>query len=427
MPYWLLHLHEQYESDVIRIGPDELSFISPTAWNDICGRGPGFPKNPALTPGISAIISANDSDHRRYRQTLSAAFSDKALKEQESIIRIHVDKLMDCFRARAGIENIDLLQWFNWAIFDVVGDLAFGESFDCLQGSAHRAWVANIALATKGVSKLSVFSRFPPLDRVMQLLLWNTIRGTRNEHDRLSAEKVNRRLAVDKDRPDFLGYISRNNSKGGMTRDEIIRNSASLISAGVETTAALLTGTLFLLIQNPLELQKVQKEIRDSFIDAEDIQLQHMYRLRYLNAVIEEASRMYPPAINGQTRKTPVEGGTVSGFALPGGIAVQINQYAANRSTRNFVSPATFAPSRWLGDSQFETDKKDACQPFSVGPRNCIGKNLALFEMRLIIARLFWNFEMEPVEETDRGWLNQLGWMAWQRKPLIVRLIARKQ
>ena len=426
-PHWILALHEEYNSDVVRISPDELSFIEPAAWTEICGARQGFQKNPKLTPGVNSIVNANDADHRRLRQIMSHAFSDKAIKEQEYLIQFHVDEMLRFIKAESSPRTVDLVEWVNWTFFDIVGDLAFGEPFGALQGSTARAWASMINLATHGFSKLSVFARFPPVGFIIQSLLWKKLRQARDEHGVAAAEKVNRRLQSEKCRPDFIGHIlAHNNTKGGMSHNEIVSNAATLIIAGADTTASTVAGTLSLLIQNPPAMQKVRDEIFGAFAESKEIQFQSLDRLKYLSAVIQESLRMYPPVTNGQVRVMPQGGGVVCGHALPGGTYLQINQYAANMCTRNFVSPATFAPSRWMEDDQFCTDKTDAVQPFSFGPRNCIGKNLALFQIRLILAHIFWNFEIGVVEETDMHWSDQKAWATWQRVPLIVELRERQ-
>jgi len=64
-------------------------------------------------------------------------------------------------------------------------------------------------------------------------------------------------------------------------------------------------------------------------------------------------------------------------------------------------------------------------QPFSVGARNCIGKNLANAEIRLLLASLLWHFDLSLSEETDSDWRAQKAWFVWQRKPLLVRVVER--
>lgn len=79
---------------------------------------------------------------------------------------------------------------------------------------------------------------------------------------------------------------------------------------------------------------------------------------------------------------------------------------------------------RWLGDEEFEEDNRKMVQPFSVGPRNCIGRNLAMAEMRVLVARLVWGFDMELVEES-KGWGipgRQRIFLVYEKPPLMVRL-----
>lgn len=64
-------------------------------------------------------------------------------------------------------------------------------------------------------------------------------------------------------------------------------------------------------------------------------------------------------------------------------------------------------------------------QPFSVGPRNCIGLTLAYHEMRLIMANLLWHFDVELSGECDEGWLDQSSHLVWDKKPLMVKILAR--
>jgi cytochrome P450 len=91
---------------------------------------------------------------------------------------------------------------------------------------------------------------------------------------------------------------------------------------------------------------------------------------------------------------------------------VSVHQSAAYWSEFNFHQPLTFRPERWFPgattdpSSLFFNDNRAVVQLFSVGPRNCIGHNLAYNEMRLILARVLWNFDLKPCEESQ-DWHNQ--------------------
>ena len=104
---------------------------------------------------------------------------------------------------------------------------------------------------------------------------------------------------------------------------------------------------------------------------------------------------------------------------------LQVQQYAANRDPANFARPEDFVPERWLADApaEFAKDDRAARQPFVMGPRNCIGRNLAYAEMRLILAKVCFNFDMELDETRCSEWIKeQKIFVLWEKGPLWVKL-----
>lgn len=171
-----------------------------------------------------------------------------------------------------------------------------------------------------------------------------------------------------------MSWILRENDEKGMSTDELHVGASFLIIAGSETTATLLSGATYLLLTNPPILETLKQEIHLTFTDEADINIQNTTSLAYLNAVLEESLRMYPPVPNSMPRKTPLSGEIICGQFVKGGTSVGIHQWSAFRSAHNFHDPDVFHPERWLGDPRFATDQRDAFQPFSHGPRNCLGK-----------------------------------------------------
>jgi cytochrome P450 len=88
-------------------------------------------------------------------------------------------------------------------------------------------------------------------------------------------------------------------------------------------------------------------------------------------------------------------------------------------SPKNFTAPLSFIPERWTGDERFIDDERAALQPFSVGSRDCLGKNMAYHEMRLIITKVLWNFDLELCKESE-DWMDQQVFTVWQKGPLVV-------
>ena len=109
--------------------------------------------------------------------------------------------------------------------------------------------------------------------------------------------------------------------------------------------------------------------------------------------------------------------------------SVCVHVLSSHLSPRNFFDPHVFHPERWLPsaqepDSPFRDDDRGAFQPFFIGPRNCIGRNLAYSKMRLILARVLFNFDISLCDES-RDWVNQRLWLVWEDKPLMCRLKLR--
>lgn len=173
------------------------------------------------------------------------------------------------------------------------------------------------------------------------------------------------------------------NSEGpdGLTIGEHHSIASLFMVAGTETTATALSGVTYYLLQNPQYLAKLTQEIRNSHASFEDITLDSLQHLKYLMAVLQEVLRMYPPVPSTLPRLVPKGGCEINGELLPQGTVVGIHQLSTYRSRAHFKDPYSFHPERWLGDPMYRDDHLDAMKPFSIGPRNCLGKNLAWHEV----------------------------------------------
>jgi cytochrome P450 len=209
-----------------------------------------------------------------------------------------------------------------------------------------------------------------------------------------------------------------------MTRAEMNANSSILIMAGSETSATLLSGLVYHLLHNPIWLAKLQDEVRTAFTEEAQITFTSTSQLKLMTAIIQETFRVYPPVAGSMPRIVPKEGALVAGTFIPGNTTIGVPQYVASRSSHNFKDPEKFAPERFLGDERYAADKRSVIQPFSVGPRNCIGQTLAWAEIRTILGRLIWNFDLELVD-TSKNWERQKVWVLWSKPSLMVKLKAR--
>ncbi|PQE28878.1 isotrichodermin C-15 hydroxylase protein [Rutstroemia sp. NJR-2017a BBW] len=433
LPYKIKELHDRY-GDVVRVAPTYLDYSSSTAWEEIYGfpkDGKGnFPKDlkerggPMQAINIPSSINAGPEDHRRFRRLQAHAFSEKSLASQEPLIQDYAQQFVDgLIRFSATDDTIDLGRWYNFATFDLIGDLAFGEPFDCLKTGVMHSWIALIFSLFEVVVIISELRKYPTVGSLLMLLIPPKMRNRFINHKKLAAQKAERRMATVTDRPDFMTYIMRHNeTEKGMTPDEIKENASILIIAGSETTASLLHGLTYFLLRNPPVLQNLTMELRTTFKTRSDLTLQALASCKYLNAVLEEGLRMYPPVPGNLPRMAPPEGTVIEGKYVPGRTTIGVHNWTANYSTCNFADPYTFHPERWLSSEDFENDDRKARQTFSYGPANCIGKNLAYAEMRLLLGIVVWGFDLEAGEGADTWLERNRVYGLWKKPPLNVKL-----
>lgn len=134
--------HDKY-GPVVRVMPNELSFNTAKAWEDIYGHRVGMAnmdKDPIhvgaveAIPGATNLTMAPDLHHARQRRALAHAFSKQALLEQEPILKGYVNLFVKRLREMAHRgEAANMVSWYNFCTFDIIGDLSFGEPFGCLQ------------------------------------------------------------------------------------------------------------------------------------------------------------------------------------------------------------------------------------------------------------------------------------------------------
>lgn len=211
-----------------------------------------------------------------------------------------------------------------------------------------------------------------------------------------------------------------------MSEAEMYTNAFSISIAGSDGTATALVGALYLILKDGAVVRRrVAEEVRSAFAVESDItsSMVTASKLPYLDAVLHEAMRMYPPVAITLPRRVPPGGEVIEGRMVEAGYTVGVNHLACYSSEGNFETSGEFRPERWLDGSGV----KGAFHPFSHGPRACLGKNLAWAEMRLILARLLWRFHIEMVEDgRNMEWLRgQRIWGFWAKPPLLCRLVHR--
>ncbi|KAI6377235.1 hypothetical protein MCOR31_001300 [Pyricularia oryzae] len=440
-------LHKRY-GPVVRVEPNLLSFADSQSWQDIYGHrktGPeaqARPRGNLPKPtfgvrknlnGVSDIINANEQDHKRMRRVMNHMFAQGALTKEEPLVQRYVDKMVERLKAEAiHGKEVDMVMWYNYTTFDLLGALAFDQDFGCLESGELHPWVVNVFRSLKNGYLQRMLNRFPyPLNKLAFDYYSNaTLSQARKDEFGFAVASAKKRMArgVDEGKHDFMSYMLKNNDDKGMSEGEIISNSALLIIAGSETSASYLAGVTYHLYTYPYVMKKLTSLIRSSFATEAEITSSSLAQLEYLTAVLKEAGRTYPALPSGQPRLVTETGAFISGEMVPPGTLVFSHPMGASMAPFNFTNPEQFVPERWLKDPPFpyNDDNLDASMPFGLGPRSCIGQSLAWIEMRLILGRLLWNFDLSLSPECSRWIKEQKVFQVWEKTPLKVKITMRR-
>ncbi|KAF2094506.1 cytochrome P450 [Rhizodiscina lignyota] len=408
-------LHQKY-GPVVRYGPNTLSFNHPAALKAIYGHKANVRKSDfylsfPVAPGVFSTHTAIDrAAHARKRRVMSHAFSEAALKSVEDYVLGHVRTYIQQLAggtSNAWTEPRDVATWSAYLGFDVMGDLSFGKSFGMLEGDNPEVRRATYLLS-RAAKRHNVTGPMPWLHQSrFDRLLFRKINQDRDQYMAFSKKQVGERMNSDvynSSRRDFFYYLlnAKDPESGqGFAKGELWGESNTLIIAGSDTTSTTITSTIFYLLHNPIALATVQKEIREKFGSVEDIRAGPVLNsCTYLRACIDEAMRMSPPVSAILPRFTLDGGLDIPGLDIhiPAGVGVGCPIYGLHHNTDYVPDPFTYRPERWILGQSATEESLDALHsvfnPFSIGPRGCIGKPMAYLELTLTLGRLLWGYEM---------------------------------
>ncbi|OBZ68976.1 hypothetical protein A0H81_11349 [Grifola frondosa] len=408
---YIQKLHERY-GDIVRIGPNEVSIRDVSAIHPLMGTN-GLPKGPHavgkyVSPNVNYLVGIPDQrEHARRRKPWIRAFSPAALKGYEEITVKRIAQLVNALASKS--DDPDLGKWFGYFTFDVTNDLAYGGGPEMMRdgdtdGMLHildSGFVFSHILAQ--IPWLSVYVQYMPI-----------ISSTINKVKEMDKLRTIKRIKDGSLAHDVFYYL--NNEDGVESSppslDALICDGNLVILAGADTTSSVLTNLFFCLLTNRDAYDRLQSEVDTHYPPGEDaLATKYHADMPFLNAVINETLRLYPAIPNGSQRIAEKgSGGRVVGpYFLPENTSASIHFYSVHRDPRNF-SPFTnsFWPDRWLiaagedtsrpPDSEKFVHNCAAFIPFSYGPENCVGKNLALQELRMVVCLAMQKLDMRLSE-----------------------------
>jgi cytochrome P450 len=337
------------------------------------------------------LLTSEGEAHRRQRRIVQPVFQHRYLQNYADIMVDHTMKL--CSAWNDGM-RINMSEQIMSLTLMIVGESLFG---------------TNVESDTRRIGKLinkvmeSFFYFVSPLGPLFRLLGHPKVQdafAARNALNEIVLRMIDARRALPPRQTDLLSLLfsAQDSETGSGMSDTQLRDEAmTLFLAGHETTANGLSWALFLLATHPEVRRKLRAELR-SVIGRDRPRVSHLDKLKFLDQVIRESLRLYPPAY--VIGRRAIEDHRLAGIRIPKGSVLLVSPWTVQRSKRYYQRPLEFDPERWT--TEFRSSlPRFAFFPFGGGPRQCIGEGFAWMEMALVLAVLLrdWDIELIPGQQ----------------------------
>jgi cytochrome P450 len=176
-----------------------------------------------------------------------------------------------------------------------MADLTFGESMSLLETQEYNPWLQGIFDQIFYACVSRAFQYFPLLWSVVQRLIPKSVHEMAEASVKFSADRVDKRLEMETERPDIFGLVLKHEAGSKMPRQEMHANADLLMIAGTETTATMLSGLTFNLLTNPDAMSRLTKEIRGAFKSGSDIDSDALARLPVSYLIAFERNKLTVP------------------------------------------------------------------------------------------------------------------------------------
>ena len=348
-----------------------------------------------------SVLFATGDNWKRIRNILTATFSASKLKQIFPIIDDICDRCVDRLLVlNENGETPNMKAIYGKFTMEVITATAFGVRVDNDPRGDKLIKVATDLFNSLAIFQLIVIL-VPSFEPLIRQFLWKRNHAVKYLTDTIQDIIRERRQCLQNGTPcnrDLLQLIIEAAENGKLSNDEIVGQSYIFMIAGYETSANTLTFATYLLATHPDIQDKLYREIKEKYEEKGVLRYDTISELQYLDMVLSETLRMYPPAfvVNRRVNKDTV----INGIPIKEEMTVGIPIYGIHHDAEYWPNPDQFDPDR------FTTEAKQARHPFTympfgAGPRNCIGMRLALIEIKLALAKILKRIEFYVIDKTE--------------------------
>ncbi|KAI1327201.1 cytochrome p450 benzoate 4-monooxygenase [Xylariaceae sp. FL0255] len=439
---WVHGAHVKY-GKVVRVGFNHVSVATPDGLRTIYAHGNGFLKDifyEAFVSGVPGVFNVRHrGEHTRKRKIVAHAFSPGAVHDFEPHMAANLQRWvnqLDRMATAGGKESaatykrMNMMPWCTFLAFDIIGDLAFGAPFGMVSRGRDECESTRPGGPVEYVPGAETLNRRGEVSSTLGLLpslrpwaRWlpdpffsKGLQSVANLHG-IAVAAVNKRLEDTNANPDSKGdkktkrhdilemlIESKDTSGNPMPRDELISEALTQLIAGSDTVSNTACAVIYWILDGERRrpgtiVSRLQEEL-DAAIPASASIATHaqVKNLPFLRMCIDEGMRMHSTSALGLPRLVTDPAGVVyEGTHFPEGTVLSTPSYTLHHDADVWGSDVEeFNPDRWIDPTMTQ---KTAFNPFSYGPRACVGQNVAHMELALIIGTAFHRYEFELYQE----------------------------
>lgn len=380
------------------------------------------------------LLTVTGNEHRQMRKAMNPAFSLPNLMNQTEMYFDSINVLVEVMRTQLANapdgKVMHMYEWMSKVTLDIICDTAFGYHSDSLRNPhnaltrAYEALIAlqsgpNLALVLALVAlpgmptllgsalgrQLAPFFTFCGLGRSVAVLVDSAHKIRTIARDILRervGEMVHGGVADGASKRDVMSLLVRartGEAKDGYTLSDeaLVEQVLTFLGAGHETTASGLSWTLWLLATHPDVQDALRAELAPVFAKTPRPDYREMKDLKLLECVVMESLRVLPPVPI--TLREAARDDWVDGVFVPKGTLFYFPIRAINTWHAAWGADAdAFRPARWLAPPR-GVNAAFSFQSFIAGPHACIGRTMAISEMKTVLAAMVANFEFRPAYE----------------------------
>ncbi|KAK4153255.1 putative cytochrome P450 E-class, group I [Chaetomidium leptoderma] len=428
---YVYRLCQEY-GPLVRVTPNVMVFSDAQTFRHICSVKANYTKGlwfefARWDLERYSCIAMRDNESRKERKIkLLPAWAGPGLSIMEGRVDSQVHEFLSLIERKyistAGeCKPMEFGHRAQFYTLDVVTSATFGKPFGFLKkdGDVNKY----LEITESMMPMFGILGALPQLVYVMHTWPFNYLmpgEGDKFGFGRLmkfASDEVNgRREPGDTNSEyDLIGAYLRN----GVEPEDVVQECITLVVAGSETTSVALRMALCALLTTPSAYRKVQDEVDAFYAEhtGDVISYADAKTLTYLQAVLRESMRLWPPSSGLFSKQVPNGGDTVHGYYLPPGTEIAQSMTGIGRTRELFGADSDiFRPERWLEASpqQFEEMASTVDLVFSTAKYICLGKHIALMELAKLLAEIFRRYDVAPINNvTPLKMKDPLTWLTY--------------